>query len=309
MLMPMKVIKIAVLLTCYNRKNKTIKCLIELNNNVQNYNSTAEEKIDVHVYLTDDGCTDGTSSAVNSLQCTFPIIIIKADGNAYWAGGMRIAWKAAMNADSEYDFYLLINDDTILKENVFNELFSTHRYALKNYGKSGVYTGFVSSINDESKITYGAKIYSNSFFSKAIALRPIGTPIECSMVNANILMVNVAVVKSIGILDENFIHAAADMDYGLRARKAGYPVLTTPGVCGYCEYDHDGSDAEQVKVCSMSLSERKNYLDRPNVKQYQDSILFYWKYDKVRWLIFRLSYFLNLFAPSIYYKLYKRRGH
>ena len=46
--------KIAVLLTCYNRKDKTLACLKSLSKNSSS----------VIVYITDDASTDGTSLAI-----------------------------------------------------------------------------------------------------------------------------------------------------------------------------------------------------------------------------------------------------
>ena len=48
------------------------------------------------VYLTDDGCTDGTPKAV---AAEFPDIhIVQGDGSLFWGGGMRLAWKAAVES-------------------------------------------------------------------------------------------------------------------------------------------------------------------------------------------------------------------
>ena len=56
---------IAVLLTCHNRKAKTVKCMQSLYDALTHYNRLHEKDfIDVEVYLTDDGCTDGTVEAV-----------------------------------------------------------------------------------------------------------------------------------------------------------------------------------------------------------------------------------------------------
>ena len=298
--------RIAVLLTCYNRKNKTINALRSLFDSIEFFENKFN-KLQVTVYLTNDGCTDGTPEEVEKQFTNKNIVIINADGNAYWAGGMRMAWKEAIKDD--YDFYLLINDDTLLKNECICELFNTNNYALTNFGKRGVYSGFVSSAYDESRITYGAKKYYNSFKTRAELLHPIGKPQECTLVNANILLVSKDVVDSIGILDDIYIHAAADMDYGMKAYRKGFPVLTTSYVCGFCENDHDNSDTEREKVVNMTLKERKAYIDRPNIKQYHDSAAYYWRYDKLRFVLLKCSYFLNLFCPSIYYRIYKRRNH
>ena len=56
--------KIAVLLTCFNRKTKTLSCLKGLFQAQSIFNHKSEEHIESEVFLTDDGCTDGTAQAV-----------------------------------------------------------------------------------------------------------------------------------------------------------------------------------------------------------------------------------------------------
>ena len=83
----MKAKSIAILLTVHNRRDKTLKCLECL------YRQLPLEEFTADIYLTDDGCTDGTSEAV---QEAFPNVhILSGDGNLYWNQGMRLAWDAA----------------------------------------------------------------------------------------------------------------------------------------------------------------------------------------------------------------------
>lgn len=58
--------------------------------------SYSDADISLSVYLTDDGCTDGTSQAVRDIFKGKDITIMQGDGNLYWAGGMRFAWKEAL---------------------------------------------------------------------------------------------------------------------------------------------------------------------------------------------------------------------
>ena len=60
-------INLAVLITCHNRRAKTIKCLKALFNQVDNNN------IRIKVFLVDDGSTDKTSKEVTNL---FPEVVI-----------------------------------------------------------------------------------------------------------------------------------------------------------------------------------------------------------------------------------------
>ena len=51
---------IAVLMTCYNRREKTLACLDALQKT-----SASSGDIQLSIYLTDDGCSDGTADAVD----------------------------------------------------------------------------------------------------------------------------------------------------------------------------------------------------------------------------------------------------
>lgn len=90
----MELRKIAVLLTVFNRKDKTLECLKRL------YAQLPLDGYQVDVYLTNDGCTDGTPEAVKK---QFPDVnIINGSGNLFWNRGMYTAWHEA--AKKDYDF-------------------------------------------------------------------------------------------------------------------------------------------------------------------------------------------------------------
>lgn len=104
---------IAVLLTVFNRKEGTLRCLANL------HKMNLPDECHMDVYLTNDGCTDGTPEAVRG---QFPEVnVIDGDGTLYWNRGMYTAWEAAAKA-YDYDYYLWFNDDTFLFPNCIEEL-------------------------------------------------------------------------------------------------------------------------------------------------------------------------------------------
>ena len=304
----MEKIKIAVLYTCHNRIDKTCIAVKSLINSINYYNNHSNTIVSFKVFLTDDGCSDGTAEAVSKLLPPDLLSIIQSDGNAFWAGGMRIAWNNAICNNSNYDFYLLLNDDTVLQHNCIEELLKTNDYSISKYKKAGVYTGFVCSPTNPNHITYGAKTYDKGIWGRARDIYPNGKVQECKMPNANILLVSKSVFDKIGILSDLYIHGAADWDYGLRASNAGFPVLTTTCTCGICEFDHDTAEKEAKKVINLSITDRKSFLDKPT-KQYRDSLTFFKKYNKTKYAIVYIAYYINLFFPYLFYKLLKLRGH
>jgi GT2 family glycosyltransferase len=67
---------IAVLLTCHNRKEKTLSCLTAL------FNCIVPDGYGFNVFLVDDACTDGTAEAIKE---KFPQVnIIQETGNLCW---------------------------------------------------------------------------------------------------------------------------------------------------------------------------------------------------------------------------------
>ena len=104
-------LKIAVILTCHNRKDKTVACISKLLQVSQN-----SDLVSIEIFLTDDGCTDGTVEALMALNASVPLHILKGDGNLFWAKGMNLAWSCAI--DFDFDGYLWLNDDTLLYDNI-----------------------------------------------------------------------------------------------------------------------------------------------------------------------------------------------
>jgi GT2 family glycosyltransferase len=206
---------IAVLLTCHNRREKTISCLDAL------FCCYLPENFSLDVYLVDDGSSDGTTEAVKN---KFPLVnIIQGNGNLYWNRGMHLAWShASLN---NYDFYLWLNDDTILKVNALNILFTDS----KSKNNQSILCGICQSKNT-GKISYGG--FEKS---KHQMIYPNGQPQLCYFFNGNIVLVPQIVFQKVGNLDPFFHHEFGDFDYGLRAIKKNISSWTSSEIIGYCE--------------------------------------------------------------------------
>lgn len=291
--------KIAVLLTCHNRKAKTISCLKSLFESYRQYLSETDKSLLMKVFLVDDGSTDGTSDEIKNsfIDQTCDIQIIQGNGNLFWARGMVLAWKTAMNTKEEWDFFLLVNDDTFIYKGCFHELFETHKYSIVNFGEYGLYSGITCKIGHPDSITYGGAVWTNKFMVKCRQLKPSSNPQMCDVANANILLVPIEVVNKIGILNDAYQHGFADYEYSMKARKENIPVLVTSTICGECDFDHD---YDVKKFCSMSLEERKSYFNSPlhSNKDY----LYYIRHNfPIRYPFVLVGRFLNLYFPQLYY--------
>lgn len=295
--------RIAVLLTCFNRKDKTVKCLSKMYEAVDSYNKRNKlHPICVEVFLVDDGCTDGTAEEVQSRFYSKSLKIIKGDGTLFWAGGMRRAWAEAHKRHSEWTFYLLLNDDTYVFPNLFDELFQAHKYSIANFQIPGIYSGITRTETPPYQMTYGGSVWTNKWKGLIKMVAPTGTPQICDMVNANILMIHTSVVDVIGMFSADYQHCIADYDYGIRARKKILPVLVTAGFCGVCENDHQTPAEIAERIINMTLKERIAYFQHP-IHSNKDYLRFISNTSPIRLPIVWFGRWLNVYCPRLYYWL------
>ena len=208
-------LKIAVLLTSFNRCSLTMSCLDSLT------------KVDVpsgyllDFFLLDDASSDGTSQEVNR---KYPQVnVIEGDGELYWNRGMYTAWEKASQT-YDFDFYLWLNDDTFLYKNVLEILLET----LKKVEVNSIIAGTICSNSDIITVTYGGQ-------NKNGRITPNDKIKICDNFNGNCVLVPKKVFKTIGNLDFYFKHSFGDFEYGLRAKKAGFNSYVTPVPVGECE--------------------------------------------------------------------------
>ncbi|MEZ4811239.1 MAG: hypothetical protein R2819_12840 [Allomuricauda sp.] len=288
--------KVAILLTCFNRREKTIKALTALNKAFEQSSGIGQ----MSIYLTDDGSTDGTSEAVSA---QFPKAnILKGTGDLYWAGGMRNSWKEALKGD--YDAYLLLNDDTDVYSNLFDTIDNTHAFSLSKYGMGGVYVG--TTIDAETKkVSYGGSVFVNKFLATSKRLKPQDIPIPCELGNANIMWVCKNVVEKVGVLSEGYVHGLADYDYTLKAVKKNIPALIMPGVVGECVNDH--KDPYQ-KFFKLSFKERYKMLYSPIGFDFVSQTYHMKRHFPLRYPLFLAAGYFKVVFPKLYYHLlYKNR--
>ena len=283
----MKNKSIAVLLTSFNRKEKTLACL-------QSFTEADKPKEYVFdIFLVDDGSTDGTSKAVKENYSD--VVIIKGDGNLFWAGGMRLAWRAALEY-KDYGSFLLLNDDVVLYRDFIYNLIETEKHALINDKKTGIYSGATID-NRTNKTTYGGrKIKTNHLIVRSDLLSPKDIPQKCELTNANILWISKKTVDTIGIFDERYTHGIADFDYSMRAIKNRIPVYLAPNFGGICMHDH----GRPWKQNNVPLKKRIAYLKSPKGLAYKEYLYYIRKHFPLFLPYSFIMLWLKTIIPSIW---------
>jgi len=245
------------------------------------------------VYLTDDGSTDGTWDAVSS---QFPQVnLLKGNGSLFWTGGMRNSWKKAL--ELRYDCYFLLNDDTFLYSNLFNEMFLGYTYSKDAFGENGILVGSTKD-NKSLEITYGGSTVINNFKGTYHKITPDNTYQSCELGNANIMFVHSDVVSKIGILSEQYCHGFADFDYTLRAIEKKIHVLILPNYLGECKGVE--IDKNIIFLNKKTITERFVYLNSPIGLAFSDTLKFQKRFYPKRYLLVFLTGYFKIFFPKIY---------
>jgi len=205
--------QIAVLLTCHNRREKTLNCLRSL------FSCSLPEEYAFEVFLVDDGSTDNTATSVKQ---NFPAVnIIQGNGKLYWNRGMHLAWTTAAKKQT-FDFYLWLNDDVVLFPNALNDLLSAYP------GDTSIWVGSMCT-PIEKQASYGG------WSSTGKLMVPNGKTQQCNTFNGNLVLVPNKVHQQLGPLDPLFLHSIGDYDYALRAKMRGIKCFILPDYSGYCE--------------------------------------------------------------------------
>ena len=214
----------AVLLTCYNRRAITLAALSRL------FAQPGAEKFTV--FLLDDNSSDGTPDAVSA---DFPQVrLLHGDGHLFWCGGMRRAFAAALAED--FDFYLWLNDDTLLEHSAVAAMIATYQDLRTRVGERVLVAGATRDAQT-GRVTYGGLVRMGLHPFRYRMLEPSGAPQPCLTMNGNCVLIPRAVATRVGNLSEEFQHSIGDIDYGLRAQQAGCQVWLAPESIGTCSHN------------------------------------------------------------------------
>lgn len=176
--------------------------------------------------VVDNGSTDGS---FNALKRRFPsgVRFIGTGRNLGFAGGCNTGIRTAL--ENGADYVLLLNNDTVVAPDFVSELVA----AAEGEPRAGILCSKVY-FHDRPDVIWYAGAYFNELlgwgrhlgFNRKDAgdsgTMETGRPTGCAM------MVTRELCETTGLFDEDYFCYAEDLDWGMRAKKAGFKVLYVP---------------------------------------------------------------------------------
>jgi len=243
--------RIVAMLTCHNRRALTLTCLNKLSN------QKLPGGYSLEFVIVDDGSSDGTADAIQ--EAVPAATLINGDGSLYWCGGMRKAWKKA--AESNPDYYLAVNDDTILEDNAVASLLD----AIKDSPKPALAVGCIRAHGSEQTIYGGVHRHKG-------VMPPSGKPKHCDTCNANCLLIPREIYLKVGTFHHAYTHQFGDFDYGYQASRLGFNVLQTATHVGSCS---ENPTRNTWRDRTLPRAERLRLLETPKGLPWKE----WWEYN------------------------------
>lgn len=188
------------ILTCYNRKFKTMKCIESM--------VKGNPKLDIEFIVVDDNSTDQTAISLKNMKAAgYKITVLHGTGGLYWSGGMRMGIAyAKQHTMSEH--YILVNDDVEFFEHTIEQLI--------DLCENNVVVG--AMCNAEGKLSYGGIKYEPGTV-KYKMIGPMDNERSCDTFNANCVLMPYEIFKETPNIDKVYKHSLGDFDYGLSIGK------------------------------------------------------------------------------------------
>ncbi|MDJ0514472.1 MAG: glycosyltransferase [Methyloceanibacter sp.] len=214
-------LKIHIIIPTHNRRALAERCLERV------FAQTAIEAMSVTVV--NDGSGDGTAGM---LAASFPAArVIEGDGALWWTGAVAKALDALRPSFAANDFFLLVNDDTLLREDTVEVLVRESTRA----GRAGMAPIAVDASSGRAISTGwgpGSGAILNDFEKARTVLREHNGLYEVHTLFGRCSLFPVEILERVRNYDAaSFPHYYGDVDFGLRARKEGFHLFVTDATC------------------------------------------------------------------------------
>jgi GT2 family glycosyltransferase len=161
-------------------------------------------------------------------------------------------------------FVLLLNNDTELAPNYFGELAK----ALTRAPRTGLLTGSIYEW-DRSTVSYGGATYNplRAMPLHKFVLPDTDEPTDTAFVSGCSMLISRPVLEKVGLLAECFQPIyVEDVDYSLRARTAGFPVMVARSAVCYHKVGASLGQSNQSPRIVFAMNRNRGFALRRNFK-------------------------------------------
>ncbi len=207
---------IAVVILNTNRRDDTLACLGSL---------TANSYRNLRVIVADNASTDGS---VESVRARFPATtILQIEENRGYAGNNNVGIAAALTDGA--DWVLVLNEDTILHSECIAELIA----AGECDPRAGVVGPMVYHHDEPDVIQSAGGRLSARWEAAHVAQNELDRgqyrePRDVDWISGCAILVRRSVIEQIGMLDDRFFYYWEEVDWCLRASRAGWRIVHVP---------------------------------------------------------------------------------
>ncbi|WP_125140097.1 glycosyltransferase family 2 protein [Clostridium transplantifaecale] len=230
---------ITVILTCFNRKEKTMQALRSL--------VEENKEIDFNFIVLDDKSSDGTVEAIKDLG--YCVEVIEGTGDLFWCGGMRVGIERYFEKNDGSDC-MLVNDDVEFYHGAVEKM-----VLLLAERENYVIVG--ATCDKEGKFTYGLRKHRDKRGIYLSYIEPNEDEIFGETMNANCVLIPNAIMKTIGNMDSHYQHSLGDLDLGFEIHRRGYKLISSTEYVGCCEHNSFENTWRDTKLNRMQRLKKK----------------------------------------------------
>ncbi len=199
-----------------NRRADTLECLASL---------LRQTHIRQHVIVLDNASTDGSPEAV---RAQFPNVeLVGLTDNQGYAGNNNVGIKLALERGADWVFVL--NEDTVLDPGCLASLVAQGEAD----SKVGIVGPLVYHYDDKGVIQSAGGEMSKHLESwhRGQNQKDAGQfaqPLQSDWISGCAILVRRSVIEHVGMLDARFFYYWEEVEWCLRARKAGWRIMLAP---------------------------------------------------------------------------------
>lgn len=266
---------IAIILVNYNGYKDTIECIESLEkSSYKNYT----------VIVVDNKSTDDSVSKLQAIQSEKPFVLLEAVSNNGFSAGNNVGIAYAI--EHEFDYVLLLNNDTLVDEDFLFQLLRTEQ-ELDNHV---IVTSKIYFAYDKNILWYaGGRLNPITSRTEHIGIheKDSGQYDEqktVSLMSGCCMFIPTEAIKEVGYMEEDYFLYCEDTDYGCRFINNGYDLVYQPKSVLYHKVNASTGKMSDL-ICYYTVRNKFYIIQRFISRKYRVVAYFYVLAETVKRLI------------------------